>query len=171
MDAKVFRMALITIISALVLVLLIVYATNADKINGLLGKDDGSNSSAEEATALTSEEMSAYGEQIGDNLGGFMLDEEFFDETEEIPSIVVIKKSSASSSDDSGEVLIGDDGIGGRDNPDDATNGSGMAVVGQLDNPNTTGNVDEDGFLTSVPPTPPGGFGEYIPNGSVVGTP
>ena len=37
MDAKVFRMAILTIISAFILVLVIIYATNSDRINDMFG--------------------------------------------------------------------------------------------------------------------------------------
>ena len=46
-----------------------------------------------------------------------------------------------------------------------------MAVVGQLENPDAQPPVDENGYLTSAPEAPPGGFGEFIPSGSVVGSP
>ena len=94
-----------------------------------------------------------------------MYDEDFFDETEDIPAVVVIRKSTGSEKDA--------DSAGGQaassDQEDNA--GTGMAVVGQLENPDAQPPVDENGYLTSVPEAPPGGFGEYIPDGSVVGTP
>ena len=191
MDKKVFTMAVLTMISAFILIMVIVYATNADKINKLLGGGKESQTSVEEI--LPEEEtatVTVHGDQIGDNLNGFLLDEEFFDETEKIPSVVVIKKSSGEkgSGDAAGTegVLVGDDGITGQG--DDAagtstTSGTGMAVVGELTNPNPqlpSGYQDDatgaSGYLTTTPEAPPGGFGEYIPadqtiSGTPVGTP
>ena len=192
MDKKVFTMAILTMISAFILVMVIVYATNADKINKLLGGAKETQTASEEI--LPEEEIVAetlHGDQIGDNLNGFLLDEDFFDETEKIPSVVVIKKSSGqqTSGDDAagtGSALIGDDGITGQG--DDAagstnTSGTGMAVVGELTNPNPqlpAGYQDDatgqSGYLTTTPEAPPGGFGQYIPadqtiSGTPVGTP
>ena len=165
MDSKVFRMAILTIISAFILILVIVYATNADKINKMFGWGNKNTEGSDAAPSYTSEETVVYGEQIGDNLGAFMYDEDFFDETEDIPAVVVIRKSTGSEKDA--------DSAGGQaassDQEDNA--GTGMAVVGQLENPDAQPPVDENGYLTSVPEAPPGGFGEYIPGGSVVGTP
>ena len=165
MDARVFRMAILTIVSAFILVLVIIYATNTDKINSLLGFDKIKETSTVETSIEESSEVVIYGDQIGDNLDGFLLDEDFFDETEDIPAGVVIRKSTGSEKDA--------DSAGGQaassDQEDNA--GTGMAVVGQLENPDAQPPVDENGYLTSVPEAPPGGFGEYIPGGSVVGTP
>ena len=236
--------------------MVIVYATNAKRINELLGKGEKKSSSqvAQDATSEASEEVSdeqvIYGDQIGDNLSGFLTDEDFFDETEQIPTVVVIERTSQGSvySGGAGEnnvlqesgtngmtsggpadnavgdntktddttTLIGDDGITGNssnaaDNTAEAAtvstdgtsvepHGTGMAVVGQLINPNpeamgsagttpdgtaqaglqdqpatTVGqenqsaSTDSSGYLTTVPQTPPGGFGEYIPPGETIG--
>jgi hypothetical protein len=134
MDSKVFRMALLTIISVFALIAVIVYATNADKINGLFGKKDKNFAAAEssvEASAVIPQE--AYGEQIGENLNGFLYDEDFFDETENIPSVVVIKKSAASASiPDEAAVEISEEDL----------EGTGMAVVGQLENPDAEASTD-----------------------------
>lgn len=257
MDKRVFRLAILTIISAFILVMVIVYATNARRINELLGKGEKKSSSqvAQDATSEASEEVSdeqvIYGDQIGDNLSGFLTDEDFFDEPEQIPTVVVIERTSQGSvysggagenavlpdnsanslssdatagdnikSDSASAPLVGDDGITGNssnaaDNTAEAaaedstvstdgtsgeTHGTGMAVVGQLINPNpeamgsagttpdgtaqaglqdqpaTTGvqdnrsaATDSSGYLTTVPQTPPGGFGEYIPPGETIG--
>ncbi len=192
MDKKVFTMAILTIISAFILVMIIVYATNADKINSLLGGGKKNQTALEETLPEEDAQTeTVYGAQIGDNLDGFLLDEDFFDETEKIPSVVVIRKSSESgeAGDEAGgmsSALIGDDGITGEG--DDAagtavTNGTGMAVVGELTNPNPqlpSGYQNDatgaSGYLTSVPEAPPGGFGQYIPadqtiSGTPVGTP
>ncbi|RKM57827.1 hypothetical protein D6855_12315 [Butyrivibrio sp. CB08] len=183
-------MAILTIISAFILVLMIVYATNAKKINELFGWGKAKETVSEELSEELSEEVFT-GDQIGDDLSGFMLDEDFFDETEKIPSVVVRKKTSAGASSGadatsgaagaSGEALIGDDGIKGDD--EDAGDGTGMAVVGQITNPNPEypSMYQDDvtgasGYLTSVPQAPAGGFGQYIPadqtvTGTPVGTP
>ena len=187
MDRRVFRMAILTIISAFILVMLIVYATNAKKINELFGWGQEKEIEADVTEDAAQEEVFT-GDQIGDDLSGFLLDEDFFDETEKVPSVVVRKKTSAgnaSSSGDtaSGDALVGDDGITGTGGQGETEDSAGMAVVGQVTNPNpeypsmyqddTTG---ASGYLTSVPQAPPGGFGQYIPSdqtitGTPVGTP
>ena len=181
MDKRVFRMAILTIISAFILVLLIVYATNAKKINELFGWGQEKEISTE-VTEETSREEVFTGDQIGDDLSGFLLDEDFFDETEKIPSVVVRKKTSAgnvSGTDSSvnGDALAEDDGIASED--DESDDGTGMAVVGQITNPNPeypamyqNDATGASGYLTSVPDAPPGGFGQYIPSDqTVTGTP
>ncbi|MBQ8029948.1 MAG: hypothetical protein IJ260_00170 [Butyrivibrio sp.] len=184
MDRRVFRMAILTIISAFILVLLIVYATNAKKINELFGWGQDKEIEAE-VTEDTAQEEVFTGDQIGDDLGAFMLDEDFFDETEKVPSVVVRKKTSAGNASSSGDtaesdVLAGEEGSTGDDESGD---GSGMAVVGQITNPNPEyPSLYQDdvtgasGYLTSVPQAPPGGFGQFIPSdqtvtGTPVGTP
>ena len=94
MDYKVFRTAVLAIVSVLILVLVIVYATNADKINEIFGKGGASGEGASAATSSSSD-ISAYGEQIGDNTQAFLFEEGFFDENEEIPSVVITKKSES----------------------------------------------------------------------------
>ena len=71
MDYKVFRKAVLAIASALILVLVIVYATNADKINAIFGRGGASDSGAS-ASTYSSGVTSAFGEQIGDNTQGFL---------------------------------------------------------------------------------------------------
>ena len=171
MDAKVFRMAILTIISAFILVLVIVYATNADKINRLFGKDRSKEPSTEAASVEESGEEVIYGDQIGDSLDAFLLDEDFFDETEKIPSVVVRKKTATSSSDSESEVEESQ-ASGEEDEPQS----TGKAVVGELFNPNPQATTDISGYLTSLPEAPPGGYGQYIPSdqtitGTQVGTP
>jgi hypothetical protein len=195
MNKKVFSLAIISILSAFILVLVIVYATNTARINRLFGWDKGGKTDTQttQETAQDNEDLSedAFSvNQIGDDLDGFLLDEDFFDETEKIPAVVVIKKSTAQTAGDdasrmSGD-LIGDDGISGENSDDAAeggTKGTGMAVVGELTNPNPqlpAGYQDDatgaSGYLSSVPQAPPGGFGQYIPadqtiSGTPVGTP
>ncbi len=164
MDAKVFRMALLTILSAFILVLVIVYATNADKINDMFGWGKEKETVSEEASEEESIEV-IYGEQIGDSLSGFLLDADFFDETEKVPSVVVIKKTQSSSGASTTESSVSEE----------EEDGTGMAVVGQLTNPNppeAEASVDSSGYLTSLPTPPPGGYGEFIPSDqTVTGTP
>lgn len=163
MDRRVFRMAILTIISAFILVLVIVYATNTDKINKLFGWGTSKVSTPEEPVTEVSVPETVYGEQIGDNLSAFTMDDDFFDPTEEIPAVVVIQKSATSADTGASDASIGDSS--------DETTGTGMAIVGELENPNALPPVDEAGYLTTVPQAPPGGFGEYIPGDNVVGTP
>lgn len=132
MDAKVFRMALLTIFSAFILVAVIIYVTNADRINSLLGKRE--KASEEVSAEISAEEASIiYGQQIGNDLKSFLYDEDFFDENEKIPAVVVIKKNNNISSDASSLLLSEDE---------NDENGRGMAVVGQLDNPDAAGSFD-----------------------------
>ncbi len=157
MDAKVFRMTILTIISAFILVAVIIYATNADRINRLFGKG-----AKDEATQDTSVEEvvtddAAYGQQIGDDLNAFLYDDDFFDEAEEVPAVVVIQqntKTPEGSSEDSSETA-------------EDTEGSGRAVVGQLDNPDAMGTMP-DGMLPDG--TLPGTITEPPIEGTPVGT-
>ena len=125
MDKRVFRMAILTIISAFILVLVIVYATNTQKINQLFGWGSKEEAADTAASYYSGEEI--YGQQIGSNLDGFLSDEDFFDETEKIPSVVVIKKSSGSAEESSEASSLGSS-VSDEDLP-------GMAVVGELHNP------------------------------------
>lgn len=147
MDSKVFRMALLTILSVFALIAVIVYATNADKINGLFGKK-GKEAATAESSAVSSIMLpeEAYGEQIGENLNGFLYDEDFFDETEKVPSVVVIKKSAAASS-------IPDEAV--VEISEEEGSGTGMAVVGQLENPGEESSLDMSGAGSSLPPVVP----------------
>ena len=97
MDYKVFRTAVLAIVSALILVLVIVYATNADKIKEIFGKGGASDTEASADTSSSSD-FGMYGEQIGDNTQAFLFEEGFFDANEEIPSVVVTKKGENKSS-------------------------------------------------------------------------
>jgi hypothetical protein len=140
MDSKVFRMALLTIISVILLVAVIVYATNADKINGLIGKKTAApDEGVAEASFIAPETV--YGEQIGDNLNGFLYDEDFFDETEKIPSVVVIKQASS--------LLASEDTSDFTEFDEDDIVGTGMAVVGQLDNAEAAATTDSAGSQAS----------------------
>lgn len=97
MDYKVFRTAVLAIVSALILVLVIVYATNADKIKEIFGKGGASDTEASAETSSSSD-FGMYGEQIGDNTQAFLFEEGFFDANEDIPSVVVTKKGENRSS-------------------------------------------------------------------------
>ena len=193
MDKRVFRLAVLTMISAFILVLVIVYATNAKQINDLLGigkkqadtADTAADTGALDEMAELSKEEPFYGDQIGDDLDGFTMDDGFFDETEQVPTVVVIqRKTSDSSAMGSTESISdyvkdapADDASGGVSSDQDTavqddTQGTGMAVVGQLINPNPepeTAAADSSGYLTSLPDPPPGGFGQYIPAGETIG--
>lgn len=97
MDYKVFRTAVLAIVSTLILVLVIVYATNADKIKEIFGKGGASDTEASADTSSSSD-FGMYGEQIGDNTQAFLFEEGFFDANEDIPSVVVTKKGENRSS-------------------------------------------------------------------------
>ena len=169
MDTRVFRMAILTIISAFILVLVIVYATNADKINRMFGWGQEKETSTEAASTEESlEEEVIYGDQIGDSLNAFLLDDDFFDETEKVPSVMVIKQNQSASGGSTKE------SEGGQE--EQQQGGTGMAIVGDLYNPNPEAATDISGYLTSLPDAPEGGYGQYIPadqtiSGTPVGTP
>ncbi len=173
MDARVFRMAIMTIISAFILVLVIIYATNTQKINALFGWNQKKSVAVETEVAAETEasvEEAIYGDQIGDSLNAFLMDDDFFDETEKVPSAVVVRKTD----------VVTDDAAAGTESSfaeeGEEKGGTGMAIVGQLTNPSLEGAADASGYLTSLPDPPPGGYGEYIPSdqtitGTPVGTP
>lgn len=167
MDKKVFTMALMTIISAFILVVVIIYATNADKINEMLGKKSSSSSveiSAEEVS--TSQEI--YGQQIGNDLKSFLYDEDFFDEAEKVPAVVVIQQNTKTV----------DSSTDSSSNAEDYEDGSGMAVVGQLDNPDALSSVAgldnsaTSGSSGNTPATNPGAApsDNGIPQGPIKGS-
>ena len=175
MDARVFRMAIMTIISAFILVLVIIYATNTQKINALFGWDKKKEVAVEEqvpaeADSVQEDAQVIYGDQIGDSLNAFLMDDDFFDETEKVPSAVVVRKTDVVTDDASA------DAGSSFSEEEEERGGTGMAIVGQLTNPNLEGAADSSGYLTSLPDPPPGGYGEYIPSdqtitGTPVGTP
>ena len=88
MDSKAFRLSILAIITTIVLVGVVVYAANREKINSLIG----ASGAAEAEVSETVEEGTAtdYGEQIGDNLKGFLTASDFFDKSEQRPSVVVV---------------------------------------------------------------------------------
>ncbi len=170
MDKRVFRMAVLAILSAFILVMVIVYVTNADKINELFGRKTADSESSEAATSYVS--MEDYGDQIGNDLDGFMGDEDFFDDTEKIPSVVVIKKSSSSATDDSADAGILANS-GDMPEPDDRS-GTGMAVVGELTNPNAyMSGYEYNGVMPTAPEgsSAPNGAPGPVPGNTQVGTP
>ncbi|MCR4903596.1 MAG: hypothetical protein K6A23_12110 [Butyrivibrio sp.] len=83
---KVFRLSVITIISAFILILVIVYATNTDKFSALWNRKD-TDSDITEASSISASGVQI--EQIGDNLTGYLVDSEFFDEYEAVPKVVI----------------------------------------------------------------------------------
>ena len=116
MDAKVFRLTLLTIISAFLLVIVILYATNADKINKMFVREK-SGSAAEEYSGETVPyvDEESYAQQIGDDLKSFLYDEDFFDEAEQIPAVVVIQQNTKTveeATDNSSEQEIDEDSVG-----------------------------------------------------------
>ncbi len=151
MDAKVFRMAILTIISAFILVAVIIYATNADRINRLFGKGDQNEASDSASIEMSVVDEAAYGQQIGDDLKAFLYDDDFFDEAEEIPSVVVIQQNTKKA----------DAGDEASSEPEEELieDGSNMAVVGQLDNPDALasmpGGMFPDGTLPGTLTEPP----------------
>lgn len=145
MDKKVFTMALMTILSAFILVVVIIYATNADKINKMLGRKESS-ASVEISTEEISVPQEIYGQQIGDDLKSFLYDEDFFDEAEKIPAVVVIQQNTKTVNSSSDSSSTGDENEGG----------SGMAIVGQLDNPSAaasfgSGEIPPDAEIPQGP--------------------
>ena len=88
MDSKTFRLSIVAILTTIVLIVVVVYASNRDRINSMFG---GS------VTETVDEEAGAepvsgtnLGEQIGDNLKGFLTADDFFDKSEQRPSVVVV---------------------------------------------------------------------------------
>ncbi len=157
MDKRVFSLAIVTIISAFILVMVIVYATNAKRINELVGGAKGGNAAtmdtsgdaADDALASAGDGVTIYGEQIGDNLSGFLTDEEFFDETEQISSLVVIRRTSSGGTDSVSDYVkepgttTGGDGNGGSAAGGDGTGGN--AAGGDGTGGNAAGSDGIDG--------------------------
>ena len=82
MDSKVMKLAMAVFVALIALILIIVYASNADKINSFLNgsASDSSNGSVAELSAVQNG-------QIGNNLHGFMAQQDFFDEPDYLASI------------------------------------------------------------------------------------
>ena len=124
MDSKTFRLSVAAIFTTVVLIAVVVYAANRDRINSLMGQK--AESVSEEGVITADEEVSAtqYGEQIGDNLKGFLTADDFFDKSEQRPSVVVVVDNvpvpaNASSEDGTTDITdISDEAISasGEDN-------------------------------------------------------
>ena len=139
MDKRVFRMASLTIISAFILVAVIIYATNADKLGRIFGGKEKNEASDSASIETSVADEASYGQQIGDDLKAFLYDDDFFDEDEEVPAVVVIQQNTR----------VVEDGKESEEGEEDREEeGSGMAVVGQLDNP------DAPFLITKPTPAP-----------------
>ena len=91
MDSKAFRLSILAIITTIALIAVVVYAANTDRIHAIIGNNSASEeSSLEEAVVETEATQTQYGEQIGDNLKGFLTADDFFDKSEQRPSVVVV---------------------------------------------------------------------------------
>ena len=88
MDSKAFRLSILAIITTIVLIGVVVYAANRDKINSMIGASHSEE--VEIAETVEEETVTEYGEQIGDNLKGFLTASDFFDKSEQRPSVVVV---------------------------------------------------------------------------------
>lgn len=90
MDSKALRLSIAAIITTVVLIVVVVYAANKDKIDELVGNKSQTETTEEVAESEEQSTSSAYGEQIGDNLKGFLTADDFFDKSEQRPSVVVV---------------------------------------------------------------------------------
>ena len=164
MDAKVFRMAILTIISAFILVAVIIYATNADRINRLFGKGEQNEAADSASIEVSVADEAAYGQQIGDNLKAFLYDDDFFDEAEEVPAVVVIQHNTKTPAADGEASSVPEE--------EPIEEGGNMAVVGQLDNPGAMGSMPEGTLPDGTMPegTLPGTLTEPPIEGTPVGT-
>jgi hypothetical protein len=88
MDSKTFRLSILAVITTMVLIAVVVYAANRDKINSMIGSGKAPETEVAVSDGDTME--TAYGEQIGDNLKGFLTASDFFDKSEQRPSVVVV---------------------------------------------------------------------------------
>ncbi|MBQ7679417.1 MAG: hypothetical protein IJT34_06165 [Butyrivibrio sp.] len=92
MDSRTMRLAVISMVSVLLLIGVIVYASNAERFGELIGSRSGQKASTEaseelpEGTVVTDTPL---GEQIGDNLQGYLLDADFFDKGANSASVIV----------------------------------------------------------------------------------
>ncbi len=90
MDSKTLRLSVMAIITTVVLIGVVVYAANKDRIDSLLGSGETSESTEAGSEAMDEVSETQYGEQIGDNLKGFLTADDFFDKSEQRPSVVVV---------------------------------------------------------------------------------
>ncbi|MCR4833242.1 MAG: hypothetical protein K5900_06675 [Butyrivibrio sp.] len=140
---KVFRLSVITIISAFILILVVVYSTNTDKFDALFNR----NKTQSDTTADASINASGVQiEQIGDNLHGYMVDSDFFDENEKIPEVIITVDNIQSD--------VSGNSHNGASNGDAAvasSGGSGFIYNGE--------NIPQYPDGGEVPPTPGVGVG------------
>ncbi|MCR5558186.1 MAG: hypothetical protein K6F75_11590 [Butyrivibrio sp.] len=164
MDKRVFRMAILTIISAFILVAVIIYATNADKLGRIFGGKEKNEASDSASIETSVADEASYGQQIGDDLKAFLYDDDFFDEDEEVPAVVVIQQNTR----------VVEDGKESEEGEEDSEeeDGSGMAVVGQLDNPDAPFLLPDGTIPDGVAPDAalPGNLKEPPIEGTPVGT-
>ena len=93
MDSKAYRLSILAIITTVVLVGVVVYAANRERIAALIGADEFASTVEEEIPedeAIDESEIMSSGEQIGDDLKGFLKSDKFFDKNEQRPSVVVV---------------------------------------------------------------------------------
>lgn len=101
MDSKVMKLAIGVFAALIALILVIVYASNADKINSFL-KGSASDSDSESVAELSA----AVNGQIGNNLHGFMAQKDFFDEPDYLASIYSADVTALTMEIKAGEGLI-----------------------------------------------------------------
>jgi hypothetical protein len=186
MDKRVFRLAILTIISAFILVMLIVYATNAKRINELIDDARGekaatsvtSGEEAPDSQASAGDGATTYGEQIGDNLSGFLADDEFFDETEQVSSLVVIRRNASGGTDSVSDYVkepgsaAGSDGNGAGAGSGDGISGTGVGSAATPEGAGGTavGSVGADGTTVGVDGATGTMVGTDGVNGTAVGS-
>ncbi|WP_026496900.1 hypothetical protein [Butyrivibrio sp. WCD3002] len=93
MDSKAYRLSILAIITTVVLVGVVVYAANRERIAALIGADEFGSSVEEEIAEdedIDESDIISSGEQIGDDLKGFLKSDNFFDKSEQRPSVVVV---------------------------------------------------------------------------------
>ncbi|WP_026670643.1 hypothetical protein [Butyrivibrio sp. AE3006] len=93
MDSKAYRLSILAIITTVVLVSVVVYAANRERIAALIDADEFASTVEEEIPedeAIDEAEIMSSGEQIGDDLKGFLKSDKFFDKNEQRPSVVVV---------------------------------------------------------------------------------
>ncbi len=90
MDSKTLRLSIAAIITTVVLIGVVVYAANKDRIDSMIGAGKTEETVMDEAEAESDGTDTQYGEQIGDNLKGFLTADDFFDKSEQRPSVVVV---------------------------------------------------------------------------------
>ncbi|MCR5101601.1 MAG: hypothetical protein K6B41_09625 [Butyrivibrio sp.] len=127
MDFKVFRLVVAVVVSMTCLIFVVVYATNSRKIGKLISENSSSDASTE-MSSVEEEDTTGFGTQIGDNLKGFLTDENFWDETERIPSVVISSPDENIHSSLSDNDITDDSSLAGTSDSGDAK--TDMAVEG-----------------------------------------